>query len=363
MEFYCFLLRLRSYLQDGKLNPVPLRVFIHQIAVQLPPEEMLTDRRLLDALRVYPIDAWWPPAWGEIPLEPWLFIHDGNRLDHKAQILLERLVLQHNLDLDSLPCDALNGLLANDAFSNLRLQLVKQWTETPDDRKTIEEAYRQMRLIPAQSPIIDMHELQRLVVGKQYLDLRTLRRTFYVPSNDFKHMANADGNLVVCRRCGLRNPNDDTCVRSRCPGQEGWTCYPSITDQLILHPEHMRRIMAPAQEELALFEQIKALVEPAGGHVILWPAVDRFDIYAVTPTSRIAIDVKDWKHPEQLAQAITGDIPNYDPYPYDMGAYVYPAERGGAYGDTVRERANARLTTNRIMSTTSILSIIRKVVK
>ena len=363
MEFYCFLLRLRSYLQGSERNPMDLRPFIHWIAVQLPPEEMMTDRRLLDALRVYPIDAWWPPAWGEIPLDPWLFIHDGKHLHPEAQTLLERLALQHNLNLDSLPCDALDGLLANDAFNTLRLQLAQEWTEAPDDREEIEEAYRQLRRIPAENPVIGVYELQRLAAGNRYLDLPDLRRTFYVPGNDFKHMTHADGNFVVCRRCGLRNPEDYTCIRGRCPGQEGWTSYPHTTDQLILHPEHMRRIMVPAQEELALFEQIKALVEPAGGHATLWPAVDRFDIYAVTPTARIAIDVKDWEYPEQLARSIAGDIPNYAPYPYDIGAYVYPTDRGVSYGDIVRERAGARLATNRVVSTKSILSIIRRTVK
>lgn len=363
MEFYCFLLALRRYLQNGKRNPLPLRPFMHQVAAQLPPEETLTDRRLLDSLRVYPIDAWWPPTWGESPLDPWLFIHDGNNLHHEAEALLERLALQHNLNLDLLPCDALDGLLANDAFNTLRLQLAQQWTEAPDDRVAVEEAYRQMRLIPAENPVVGLYELQRLASGNRYLDLRVLRRTFYAPSNDLRHMTDSNDNFIVCSRCGLRDPNDYTCTRSRCPGQEGWTFYSSTTDQLILHPEHMRRIMVPAQEELNLFEKIRSLVEPVGGRAILWPAVDRFDIYAITPTLRIAIDVKDWEYPEQLAQSITGDIPNYDPYPYDAGVYVYPFERGEAYGNIVREQASARLTTNRIANTSSVLNTIRKAVK
>lgn len=363
MEFYCFLLKLRSYLKEGKNNPIPLRPYIHQIAAQLPAEEMLTDRRLLAALCVYPIDAWWPPNWGEMPLEPWVFIHDGNHLDRKTEALLEQLALSHNLDLNSLPCEALDGLLANDAFSAIRLQLMQQWLDTPDEREEIEEAYRQMRAIPAENPIIDAHKLQRLVSGNRYLDLRTFRRTFYVPSSDFKHLANTDDEFIICTRCGVRDPDDYTCIRSRCPGQEGWLSHPSTTRQLILHPEHMKRIMVPAQEELALFKQLKALVEPAGGRVVLWPAVDRFDLYVVTPKSRIAIDVKDWEYPEQLAQSIGGDIPNYPPYPYDIGVYIYPAERGGNYGRIVRERAGKRLSRNRIMNTTSILSIVRKEVK
>lgn len=363
MEFYCFLLALRRYLQDGNRNPLPLRPFIHQIAAQLPPEEMLTDRRLLDALRVYPVEAWWPPAWGESPLAPWLFVHDGRHLHPEAETLLEQLALKHSLDLDSLPCDALDGLLANDAFSTLRLQLMQLWTEVREDRESIEEAYRRMRRIPSENPVIGVYELQRLASDNRYLDLRSFRTAFYAPSSDFNHLTNLDDSFVVCNRCGLRDPDNYTCTRSRCPGQDGWATYPRTTDQLILHPEHMKRIMVPAQEELALFEQIKILVEPAGGRVVLWPAVDRFDIYVVTPGARIAIDVKDWEYPEQLAQSIIGDIPNYAPYSYDMGVYVYPAERGGVYGDIVRERASGRLATNRIMSTKSILNIIREAVK
>lgn len=64
LEFYCFLLTLRRYLQDGKKNPIPLRPYIHRLAAQLPTEESLTDRRILDALRVYAVDTWWPEDWG-----------------------------------------------------------------------------------------------------------------------------------------------------------------------------------------------------------------------------------------------------------------------------------------------------------
>lgn len=364
LEFYCFLLTLRRYLRDGKKNPIPLRPYIHQLAAQLPVEESLTDRGLLDALRVYAIDNWWPESWGEPPIDRWLFIHNGQYLNLEAEALLERLVEQHNLDLESLPCDDLDGLLANDVFNQIRLELVRKWAENPDDRDAIEAAYRELRLLLAQNVVIDKYELQRrLLAGNLHLDLRTVRSGFYVVATDMKHMSDGEGNFTTCSRCGLRNPNEMTCIRPRCPGEAGWQYHASKPNLMLLHPEHIVRIVLPAIEELALYERIKAIIEPTEGSVVLWPAVDRFDIYVTTPTMRIAIDVKDWQQPEQLANSINSDIPNYAPYPYDLGVYVYPAERGGKYGQIVRERTGSRLSTNRIMSTSSILDKVKKAVK
>lgn len=363
MEFYCFLLMLRRYLQEGKRNPIPLRPFIHQIAGRLPVEESLTDRRLLGALQFYAVDSWWPDNWGEPPVDRWLFIHDGKFLHVEVEALLEEIALQHNLNLDLVPCDALDGILANDAFNKIRLDLMKQWAENPDERDNIETAYRQLRLILAENVAVNRYELQRQLTQVPYFDLRTVRGSFYLLAENLKHMVDSDENFILCNRCGLRNSNETTCIRPRCPGQKGWT-YVSLTPQLmLLHPEHITRIVIPAVEELSLYQHIKSVVEPAGGQVILWPAIDRFDIYVTTPEIRIAIDVKDWEHPEQLARNISGDIPNYAPYPYDLGAYVYPADRGGDYGQIVRERAGSRLITNRIMNTSSIMQIIKKAIK
>lgn len=300
---------------------------------------------------------------GEPPIDRWLFIHDGKYLNLEFETLLEHLAEQHDVDLETLPCDDLDGLLANDVFNQIRLDLVRKWAENPDDRDTIEVAYRELRLLLAQNSVIDKYELQRQLLGNEYLDLRAVRSRFYVAATDMKHISDSKGRFITCSRCGLRNSNETTCIRPRCPGEAGWQYHPGKPNLMLLHPEHIIRIVLPAIEELALYERIKAIVEPTNGSVVLWPAVDRFDIYVTTPTMRIAIDVKDWQQPEQLANNISGDIPNYAPYPYDLGVYVYPAERGGKYGQIVRERTGPRLSTNHIMSTASILEKVKKVVK
>lgn len=363
MEFYCFLLELRRYLALSVSDPACLRYYLNQIAPQLSGEAVLTDRRLINSLSRYPVKTWWPLEWGDPQIDPDICIHDGEYLHREAEILLEKLVVEHSIDLDTIPCSALQDVLANDAFVELRLLLVQKWTQTPEERESLENTYRWLRGIPARFPLIEAHDLQRSHIGTPYIDIRTMRRALYQQASDSQHLVYPDNSFVFCNRCGLRLPGDTSCTKLRCPGEDGWVRYPYSETLLILHLEHIARITIPAQAELTLYEQLSALVEPIGGKTVLWPAIDRFDIYVDTGSLRVAIDVKDWEHPEQLASEITGDLPNYAPYPYDLGMYVYPADRGGDYGRVLRERVQDRLVTNRIMNSESALKRIREAIE
>lgn len=359
-SYFVFLSRLRTYLEEGARDPIPLRPFLNDLAPNLPAEERLTDRKLINALRFYPVEAWWPVTWGDRQFSAGMFIHDGRHLDDEAEIHLEQLLEKLELSIDTLTVLGMDNSLSNDSFDQLRRMLAREWIAKPDEREHLEEEYRKVRLLAATRPVLSHYEMQKLASDFRLLSLRVVRQALYQSASDRKHLVHPGGDLVVCERCGLRVPEDSPCTQQRCPGEEGWQRVPFTDDLLILHPVHMERIMVPAIEELKLFNQIKSFVQPRDGTAILWPAIDRFDIYVVTPRHRIALDVKDWEHPEALARHIHSDIQRLDPYLYDIGAYVYPAERGGDFGRVVRERTQARLGDNRILSTSSVMDLIRK---
>lgn len=361
VEFYGLLLELRRFFEDPRRNPLGMGYFLNQVAVRLPDEWLISDRRVIAALGTIPVESWWPERWGKVPISQESVLHNGMRLLPEVERELLKVFRGRHIDLETLTFAQLRAFVANDQFAQLRDELLELYrsSESEAEKDSIERFYSWLRKLMIEDYAVDVDRFQALCrkFGEMPREPRLLRAAFYRSAEAMQPLVHSGGMFVACRRCGWR-AEGECGDPSRCPGVAGWTQFPYREELLLLDQVHMERVVIPGLAELDLYYAVIDIVGEE--NVFLWPALDRFDLYIVANGTRIAVDVKDWRSPAELGKGLDGDILDLEPYRYDVGIYAYPVGREVDYRVVLMESASDVVITNRFMSIAQVVSLVRE---
>lgn len=227
----------------------------------------------------------------------------------------------------------LEAILDNQLVQNLLEGLRELYHQQPE---RAQQAYEKVRRFLIKHPYTSNAMLIRHLGTIREVDL-TLIQKMYEPAVGnplFMH----EGQYWLCPHCGgLLRWRDG---RAHCakPGVCG-RLYPDYAGKQLLRPEpdlmalkwsiHARTCI-PGLCEITLFDTLNT--EPYHNHVAvtLWPGVDRYDLQLRFDDGEAwAVDVKDYKNPQQLGHKIAADT-LYDAEPalrWQRGFYVVPAYR------------------------------------
>lgn len=165
----------------------------------------------------------------------------------------------------------------------------------------LEEAYRALRKLIIECPVLPYSEYRRLLSSSQLRPLRDFLLQMYVDLVDLT----SDPTYHFCPRCkyvmrrrrdGTYNCRNMTCeqlsAKLRLPPQASIPKH-EAEDWKALTPGVHRYGTLPGLWEIQLAETLTKL----GVHVTLWPEIDQFDLLVeFSKKVRWAIDVKDWSY-------------------------------------------------------------------
>ena len=165
----------------------------------------------------------------------------------------------------------------------------------------LEEAYRTLRKLIIERPVLPYSEYRRLLSSSQLRPLRDFLRQIYVDLVDLT----SDPTYHFCPRCKyvMRRRQDKTynCRNMTCEQLSAKLRLPpqpsipkhEAEDWKVLTPGVHRYGTLPGLWEIQLAEALTKL----GIRVILWPEIDEFDLLVeFSKKVRWAIDVKDWSY-------------------------------------------------------------------
>ncbi|MBD2565104.1 MULTISPECIES: Fis family transcriptional regulator [Nostoc] len=165
----------------------------------------------------------------------------------------------------------------------------------------LEEAYRALRKLIIECPVLPYSQYRRLLSSSQLRPLRDFLLQMYVDLVDLT----SDPTYHFCSRCkyvmrrrrdGTYNCRNMTCeqlsAKLRLPPQASIPKH-EAEDWKALTPGVHRYGTLPGLWEIQLAETLTKL----GVHVTLWPEIDQFDLLVeFSKKVRWAIDVKDWSY-------------------------------------------------------------------
>lgn len=204
------------------------------------------------------------------------------------------------------------------------------------------QVYTTVRRFIIENPWTTLSTLQQALGSIPQLPL-DLINSFYETPASFSRLAKRHGSYWQCPHCeGILNWIEGE-VTPRCarhsvcgklfPDYQGMVPLAERFDLLRLKWGLHRRVCVPGLAEIKLFRWLEDLKKSKTEiqDIILWPEVDQYDIQVVfqdTPPFVVAIDVKDYDNPIQLANKIREDKrPNFGSLRWDLWMYVVPQYR------------------------------------
>ncbi len=304
-----------------------------------------------------PLNQWWPE--GALPAE----------LDGDYPLLYDDRVDEQIVEyLAELPVTAatavsqLEAILDNQLVQTLLEGLRELYHQQPE---RAQQAYEKVRRFLIEHPYTSNAALIRHLGTIRDVDL-TLMQKMYEPAVD-KPLFMHEGHYWLCPHCGgLLRWRDG---RARCakPGVCG-RLYPDYGGRQPLRPEadlmalkwsiHARTCI-PGLCEIALFDTLNS--EPYHNHVAvaLWPGVDRYDLQLrFNDGETWAVDVKDYKNPQQLGRKIATDT-LYDAEPalrWQQGFYVVPFYRTDHHATDMQYLAKVKKAAGKLPPNITILT-------
>ncbi|OUL23396.1 Fis family transcriptional regulator [Nostoc sp. 106C] len=164
----------------------------------------------------------------------------------------------------------------------------------------LEEAYRALRKLIIESPVLPYTEFRRIISSTQLRPLRDFLLKIYVDLVDLVE----DKTYHFCPRCKYvmhKYKNTYICRSHTCEkisAKQGLSCLPTISKEdaeelKVVTPGVHRYGTIPGIWELDLAQKLTKL----GLRVTLWPEIDEFDLLVeFSKKIRWAIDVKDWSY-------------------------------------------------------------------
>lgn len=161
-----------------------------------------------------------------------------------------------------------------------------------------------------------------------------------------------EGQILRCKICGnlvLKFEKSLSCSNQKCQFNrepeykriENVEKLDKRLDVLQAHYGVIRFVSIPGIPEL----ELKDKLEKIGCKVQMWPGQDLCDLFVETPSHfKIAVDVKDWKSPKNLAKSVK-PIPRDElrdkGFPTNFGCFVFPDFRkkeNPAYAGTFKQK-------------------------
>lgn len=233
------------------------------------------------------------------------------------------------------------------------MQALDSLTEAEQDA-----AYLLVRGFIAKHPLVTREELRELRNSPR---LSPQVAEFFDLVYEPAHAANAERTLI--RRCGHCNsnllPQTGLCTLASC--HEKYHLHPSegiavpVKQALLARPEIRKYWCDPAQEELRLYNGLRALF---GEAVQLYPHQDRCD---VAIGENVGIDVKDYQDPVSLARKLNHSLGGLRLYPRKILAVAARRAGQAQYVDRLKEQLLPTLRRSlQVLSVDQVLKTLKE---
>lgn len=300
------------------------------------------------------LNTWWPLDTLPEGIDRDFPLLDEGTLDEQVLEYLGRLALSDEASLQSIQAVVDNELIRK-VLDKLRQASYK-------NAQRAHREYVTVRRFLIEHPRATDSQLRQHLGSLRYVELADIR-TMYREAGSLNHKLlhrDKKGNphYWLCPHCGgvlhwtrgrPRCAKPSVCGRLY-PGYQGRQPIKPDTDLWVLKWAIHARTCLPGIREVKLFESLQEIANPYSDQieVKLWPGVDRYDLQLRFSDEVWAIDVKDYKIPEALADVIANDtLYNAEKsLRWDRGFYVVPfyrTDRHAIYEDYLeRVRRNVK---------------------